>query len=46
MVREMIKEGQQKDKCAEEKIMKIGKGRLQAYPGIYENWDSWESLGL
>ena len=46
MVSEMIKEGQQKDKCAEEKIMKIGKGRLQAYPGIYENWDSWESLGL
>ena len=40
MVREMIKEDQQEDKCAEEKIIKIGKGRLQAYLGIYEKWDS------
>ena len=46
MVREMVEEGQQKDKCVEEKIIKLGKQRRQAYPGIYENWDSWESLGL
>ena len=40
MVREMEKEGQQKDKRVEEKIIKIGKGSLQTSP-----WSIWKLRG-